>query len=230
MNRVEHEITARINRNELEGLLNTMTPGQQQAVTTRASIAEIEAELARLGVTEPAHPSKTEAATARPKRKYKRPFSQVAALLPAYEPIRAQRPKRPSQLPRAKTNTSSLAVAEKKAPRTVAELRARLDSGETPAMWAASCELSPQVLAHLTAEEIAMLPGGIRASLPEVPGGETPPRSEMASVPAEIVDLPSEHGAALVPAAEARPQRLPPLFASLAVLFLVGFCAVYFLI
>jgi hypothetical protein len=41
------EPTAPIKRDELLGLLNTMTPAEQQSITTRASTAAIEAELAR---------------------------------------------------------------------------------------------------------------------------------------------------------------------------------------
>ncbi|MDB4961932.1 MAG: hypothetical protein JWP01_1931 [Myxococcales bacterium] len=213
MNRAERENTAPIKLDELQRLLNAMTPLQQQAITTRARVSEIEAELARVDATARAQPAKVDvAATTQAevprlfngvdldafltetmsmmvtpgKRKSASSSSQVAALLPPREPTRSPRPKRPPPSTRAR----SLAVPEHKAPRTVTALGTQLDSGETAG--AASSVLSPQVLAHLSAEELAMLPAEIRGELP-VPAEDTPPRIEMTPAPcAEVVDPPSQ--------------------------------------
>jgi hypothetical protein len=148
---------------------------------------------------------------------------------PAREPTRSPRATRPSQMTCAKKQIRSLAVAEHKAPRTVAELRARLDRGESAALWAASCELSPRVVAHLRAEEIAMLPAEIRSSLPEVAETNTPPRIEVTPVPgAKVTDIRSARRAGRVASADS--QRLATLLASLAVVLLVGICVVHFLV
>ncbi|HUS30679.1 MAG TPA: hypothetical protein VMZ53_19350 [Kofleriaceae bacterium] len=62
MNRAELETTAPIKREELLGLLNAMTPAEQQAITARASISAIEAELARQReASQPSQPSQAEA-------------------------------------------------------------------------------------------------------------------------------------------------------------------------
>lgn len=288
MNRREREITAPFEVTELQQLLNTMTPEQEQAITTRTRIADVQAALAAElataahGKAEAAAPIEPEIPrlfngvdldefltetvskmvaprpprpmpppiprsstdSSRPKRKHGRPFSQVAALLPPCEPTRTPRGARPAPWTRATTQTS-LAVAEQKAPRTVAELRARMDSGETPAQWAASSGLSPRVLAHLSAEEIAMLPTEIRGALADALDRLAPPRIEIAPVPsAEVVDIQF----APVPAAKPppppttppklqpkqkpkpKPQRFAAIIASLASMILVWICAVYFLI
>lgn len=275
MNRAEREITAPIKRDELHRLLNTMTPEQEQAITTRTGILDIQAELARVVATaepvqcamaeaevprlfdgvdwdelltetvsrmvtprapKPVPPPFPRSSTAgpRPKRKYARPFAQVAALLPRSERPRSPLAARRSPSTGTRIPTRSLAVTEQqKAPRTVAELRARLDSGETPAVWADSSVLSPQVLAHLSAEEIAMLPAEIRGAVPEGPAETAPPRSELTAVPCEEVDdLLFEWGAAPVPELELEPEpeRFAAIIASVASLFLVGVCAAYFLV
>jgi len=277
MNRAEREITAPIKIDELQRLLNTMTPMQEQAITTRTRICNIQAELSQVPATaEPAQVAEVEAevprlfngvdleefltdtvsrmvtprepnpapppaprastASPRPKRRYARPFSQVAALLPRGEPPRSPRVARPSPSTGTRTQSRSLAVTQhQKAPRTVAELRARLDSGETPDLWATSSVLSPQVLAHLSTEEIAMLPAEIRGAVPEVPAGSNLQGIELTSVPcAEVIDIPSARFAARLPAAdpqpEPEPERFAAIIASVASLFLVGVCAAYFLV
>ncbi|MBA3465390.1 MAG: hypothetical protein H0T46_35995 [Deltaproteobacteria bacterium] len=312
MNRAQHETTERINRDELYRLLNTMTPAEEQQITTRARISDIQEALGRAQAVSEAAPTSAAnlpgrgrvrsnrktaraakkaakraaaeaAATAeelqaaatelaelattttpsealsngvphlfnnvdwdellttavsamlrpltpasitppsegpRANRKYARPFSQVAALLPAVEPPRRARTSMPA-LPRAKTDVRSLAIPEQRAARTVAEVRARLDSGQG---IGASPSLSTQVVEQLSAEEIAMLPMAIRLRLPEVSGSkavslEAPrmPRANLAAAPTAA-------------AAPVRASSAATILASFSVLLLVGICAIYFLL
>ena len=173
MNTVAQQVTTRIQRDELLRLLDTMTPTEQQTITTRSSISDVQA-----------------AATS---EKPNRPASQVAALLT--QP-RLPRP----ALVRAKTQ---------------------------PPM---SCPaLSAQVVAELSAEEIAMLPAEIRPEVPAVI--EMPPR-----VPGDAIDIHSAldkdlgHSIHLTaPVAAALRSRFP-LIATFATLLLLMLCAAMFLI
>lgn len=159
----------------------------------------------------------------RTNRKYARPFSQVAALLPAVEPPR--RPRTTMQpLPRAKTDVRSLAIPEQRAARNVAEVRERIDSGQG---IAASPSLSTQVVEQLSAEEISMLPMAIRLRLPVLPASPAvsmqPPRM---AVP-RGVSTPIE---ATVPVRAPSTSSALTILASFALLLLVGGSAIYFLL
>ena len=260
MDRADYEITTPIDRDELIGLLDTMTPPEQQPITVRASISAVDAALSReqpatdsrvfcdvdwddlLGAavaamvtpTRPAAIAPPIPTSTRPKRKYARPFSQVAALLEGYEPTRFPRATRPPTV-RAKTQTGS---PEAKAAQAVADVRARLDSaGEEAAQrfaageYAAFPVLSPQVAAHLSGEEISMLPMEIRLTLPDVPAWMASPRIEMTPVPgASLIALPRSTNAADGFAEELVPVRLMTILASFTIAFLVGFCVSYFLL
>ncbi|MDB4961930.1 MAG: hypothetical protein JWP01_1929 [Myxococcales bacterium] len=157
---------------------------------------------------------------------------ELLRLLKAMTPLsvraRARFPRatRPSPMARATTPIRSLAIAEHKAPRTVAELRARLDRGESAALWAASCELSPRVVAHLRAEASAMVSAEVEPSLPEA---NPAPRIGVTPVPGtDVAAIPAARRAGRVPAAGS--QRFATIIASLAVLFLVGLVAVLCLV
>jgi hypothetical protein len=251
------EITTRIARDELNRLLDTMTPAAQQSITTRASISDIQAELARHGkaepvaVVEPPAPAPALAAplfdgvdwdnllttavstiiTPRPlpppivptpadapraNRKYARPFSHVAALLPPTEAARSRRVTRPPMLTTRQTGPiRSLAVAEPKPVRSVEDLRERLDAGQelgarpiTASDAVIAEALSPQVVAQLSTEEIAMLPARVRDSLVPTPV----PLSTRPEVQPLVT----------------RP-RLVTLVASFTVSFLAALSAAYFL-
>ena len=306
MNRAEHETTERINRDELHRLLDTMTPAQQQSITTRASLSDIRAaleeaqaaaaapvappptprkaakaakaakraakraaaeaaataeelqaaaqELAVLATTPPPNPTLsngvprlfnnvdwdellTTAVSAmvaplqpapitppsdapRLNRKHARPFSQVAALLPAVQPPRRPRTTLAPPIPRTTSEVRSLAIPEQKAARTVAEVRARIDSGQG---ISAVPPLSTQVVEQLSAEEIAMLPMAIRLKLPEVPASlEAPPMSSatVAAAPIEVT----------MPVRAQTASRAGTILASFTVLLLLGLAAIYFLL
>lgn len=193
------EVTSRIDREELHRLLNTMTPLEQQAITTRTRISDIEAEAVS-------------------NRRYPRPVSEVAALLPPCDPVRFPRTTRPLPIVRATTQTDSLAVPTPKRAQSVADVRAMLDRGEEIAV-PASPALSSQVIAALTTEEIAMLPLKLRESVAELPRGKNPPRIRRPSlICAEHIEVPV-----------ATPVAWPKLVASFAVAVLLGFCGVYML-
>jgi hypothetical protein len=337
MNRAELESTAPINRDELTGLLNAMTPAEQQPITARVRVADIDAELARQlcldaapdavppetqsraarkavraakkaakkaakraaksapttaepAITEPApaEPATTEAAQdaeaggrlfndvdwdelltaavsamvtpkppravpppipkqaseTRPKRKPTAPFAQVAALLQPYEPSRFPRSTRP---PPVRATTQNGTVAEsplaKKAAQAVADVRARLDSADESATERTAAHeralypsLSPHVVAHLSGEEIAMLPMEIRLTLPEVAGWQAPPRIEMTPVPGPVCIqphvAPANESRMVSSAAVQEPSllRFATVIASFGVTFLAGICALYFLL
>jgi hypothetical protein len=246
------EITTRIQRDELLRLLDTMTPAAQQSITTRASLSDIQAELARLGNAEPAanevappllfsgidwddllttamsalvapapklafpRPIVAPApAVPGPRRRHPRPFSHVAALLPLV-PVGERRLKRPPLLTRDTAPLRTLALNAPRPPRTVAEVRERLESGDViPTRPITASDdvireaLSPQVVSELSTEEIAMLPDKVRNSL--VP---TPP---------PIVTRAPET------AAPERP-RIIMLVASFALSFLAALSAAYLLV
>jgi hypothetical protein len=92
MNTVEQQVTTRIQRDELLRLLNTMTPTEQQTVTTRSRISEIQAA----------------AASEKPNR----PFSQVAALLTQPRLPRPALVRAKTQPPESRPTLSSQVVAE----------------------------------------------------------------------------------------------------------------------
>jgi hypothetical protein len=310
MNRSQHETTARINRDELTSLLTTMTPAEQQPITTRALLSDIEAalklaqaatevapseapnqhaqaptrtdrkaekaakraarreaaanaacaeelndaasELAQLAKIEKpgatlsngvprlfnnvdwdellttavsvmvtpiaSAPIAPPSEAPRTNRKYARPFSQVAALLPAIERPRRPRPTAPLSAIRAKTDVRSLAVPEQKGARNVAEVRQRLDSGQG---IAASPPLSPQVVEQLSAEEIAMLPMAIRLKLPEVTEAPAMGTPMAIAVPSNEVTVPVR--ASSVPS-------LAAIIASFMVMLAIGLCVIYFVL
>ncbi len=171
MNGTHHESTARIDRNELRSLLDTMTPVTQQAITARVRISDVEAAL------EPAAP----------KRTYPRPISQVASLLPTSEATRYPRTTRPLMTVRAISQSDSLAVAKPKRASSVAEVRAKLDRGEEIAVPSRPV-LSAQVAAELSTEEIAMLPAEVQATLPVV-APEPPPELPIELMPVPVVPV-----------------------------------------
>jgi hypothetical protein len=157
-------------------------------------------------------------ATPRPKRR--RPFSHVAAQLGGTP-----------QLPRA-TRPPPVARAyspeELKAARALADVRARLDRAEeTAAQRAADCErgsfpvLSPQIVGHLSGEEIAMLPMEIRLTLPEPPSWYAGPRIELTPVPSRPYIV-------TPPTAERIPTRVL-IMACVAGVFWLSFCAYWLL-
>lgn len=154
MQRADHEITHPMKRDELLRLLDTLTPVEHQAITSRVLVADVEAEIARQGAL--AHAAREPAASTR---------DEVPKLV-----VRRKRTVQGTRPPTAPTRPTvrSLAVASKKAPRTLGELRARLESGESPELWAASCELSPALVACIEAE-IASLP------VPQAPSSTEPP-------------------------------------------------------
>lgn len=194
MGRAEQESTARIRRETLMGLLDTMAPTELQPITARVRISDIQAEAARqdevtkiidaskileaLNAVEESKDAKVARLAAeleqldaaastpsQPKRASKAPFSHIAALLPRTPvPVRTRG--------RAKTNNDAgLPRAEQKAVQLIADVRdkleaaARLDSqGERLSFPT----LSPRVAAELSGEEIAMLPMEVRLLLPEV--------------------------------------------------------------
>lgn len=221
------ENTARIKRDELLRLLNVTSPVGYQAITARTRLDEVAAELARAPepVTELATPPAEFAAGA--KRTYARPFSHVAALLPAAERPRRPRTTMPVITQRARTAppVHSLAVPER-APRTVADVRERLDRGED---LSARPWISARVASHLTAEEIAMLPMDLRLRLPAVTAWNAPPRIELTPMPGlPCIDLHPVPAAAPVAAAapdlsEARVVTI----ALAAAVALLGACAAY---
>ena len=193
------ETTARIKRDELLRLLNVTSPVGYQAITARTRLDEVAAELARTPepvatpvpvVETPAEIVSVPAVDVAPpaefaagsKRKYARPFSQVAALLPAVERPRAPRPTGPVRSLRAQTAppVHSLAVRDPQAAHTVSDLRARLDRGENVS---AEPWISARVASHLTADEIAMLPMDLRLRLPAVTEWNAPPRIELTPMP-----------------------------------------------
>jgi hypothetical protein len=222
MNGAEREITAPIKLDELRRLLNAMTP--LPPTTARARRTDLDVARARGDATRSGPSSTRGGEPSRPKRIYPRPFSQVVAPLPRGESTR------PSSSTPARPHSRSLAVPAHKGPRTVAELRARLDSGETAAVWAASCVLSPRVLAHLRSEELERLPEQLRGDPPRVPDEGTPPPTEVRSVPrAEVIHSQSARGIAPVPAPHAPSQRLAITIASLATVILVAICVAYLL-
>jgi hypothetical protein len=176
-----------------------------QAITARTRIDDIQAALARTvaepvaqPVVEPAAqivsvpvadvPPPTDFAPTA-KRRYPRPFSQVAAMLPSVTVTRPPRAKTAPVVGRARTSppVHSLAVPPASAPRTVSEVRERLERGEdlSQAPW-----LSARVVSHLTAEEIAMLPMDLRLRLPDAADWQAPPRIELTPMPGlPCVDL-----------------------------------------
>ena len=204
---LQQEDTARIKRDELLRLLNVTSPVGYQAITARTRLEEIQAELARTAPEQPA-PAREAVAevvaeiVSRPavgdpppadfapatKRKYPRPFSQVAAMLPS---VSVSRPPRatPPPLPRPKSSppVHSLAVPQPAASHTISDVRARLERGED--LSQEPC-LSARVASHLTAEEIAMLPMDLRLRLPDVTAWQAPPRIELTPMPGlPCVDL-----------------------------------------
>jgi hypothetical protein len=327
MNRAELESTAPMNRDELLGLLSTMTPTDEQPITARARISDIEAELARqlaLELTKPqaarteppedrkarkaaraakkaarkaakkaalanaaalerdAVPTPVEpandgparlfndvdwdqllgaavsamvtpkpptalpppipaaASEPQPKRKYARPCSHVAALLEPCEPGRFPRATRPPPMRATTNNGTERPIAEQKAARAVAEVRARLDSAEeSAAERAASHErvafpaLSAQVVAQLSGEEIAMLPMELRLSLPDATDWQ-PARIEMTPVPGLQLRSarcePVADSIVTAPVHGASPLRVMTIITSFAAAFFLGACAYYFLL
>jgi hypothetical protein len=173
MNTVEQQVTTRIQRDELLRLLNTMTPTEQQTITTRSRISDVQA-----------------AATS---EKPNRPASQVAALLT--QP-RLPRP----ALVRAKTQPPTSCPA-----------------------------LSSQVVAELSAEEIAMLPAEIRPEAPAVV--EMPP-----VVSGDAIDIHSAldkdlgHSIHLTAPVPAMLRSRFPMIATFATLLLLVVCAAIFLV
>ena len=224
--------TVRIKRDELLRLLNVTSPVGYQAITARTRLDEVAAELAR---QEPAaqivsvpvvdDPPPADFAPVS-KRKYPRPFSQVAALLPPVERPRA--PRTTGSLIALRPPTSppvhSLAVADAHAARTVSDVRERLDRGED---LAATPWLSARVASHLTADEIAMLPPDLQLRLPAVADWNAPPRIELTPMPGlPCVDL---HP---VPA-EAPVERPEPRVVTIAfsvAIALASACALYVLV
>ena len=98
--------------------------------------------------------------------------------------------------------------------------------------------LSPQVVAQLSGEEIAMLPMEIRLTLPEVAAWKTPPRIEMTPVPGEqVITIRStpckERGHSMHITEHVSSDdgvRTATIIAGFAATILVGWCAGYFLL
>lgn len=202
------ETTARIKRDELLRLLNVTSPVGYQAITARTRLDEVAAELARTSeppaapavapvVEAPAEIVSVPVADVAPpadfasgsKRKYPRPFSQVAALLPAVERPRHPRMTGPVLALRPPTSppVRSLAVVDKQASHEVSDLRDRLDRGEDVS---ATSWISARVASHLTADEIAMLPADLQLRLPAAADWQTPPRIELTPMPGlPVIDL-----------------------------------------
>ena len=142
------EITERINRHNLVRLLDTMGPVEGQAITHRTKISDLEAALA----------------SERPPsaRRYARPASHVAAMLPAVNTIHPRL---------ARTVSPDLSVHERVtvAVPPLARPARELETYEELA------QLSPQVLALLTEEELAMLPPHLQPmAMPPKPVGASP--------------------------------------------------------
>jgi hypothetical protein len=189
MKRAEHETTAPIDREQLLGLLDSMTP---------------------VASAPPKRPAATSTS---------RHFMHLAARLPSIEPIRRPRATRPPPLPRPrKTAAAEIAgPAEQKAAQTVADVLARLDTGEESAVpQAISCEppaaplLSREVVSQLSGEEIAMLPIQYRLA-PEV----------------SFRNLPPAHGTRLAPVVVRR--RVPPIVWRFVSACIFGLAAAYVL-
>lgn len=160
MSRAEQESTARIRRDELTGLLDTMSPTDQQPITARVRISDIQAEAARARGSEPSiEPPKTAKNVKAGKAKAAK-VADAAKVVKAFEdqavveevkavtspvPVRAKRPSKApfaqlaALLPstpapvriRAKTNSDATrAPAEQKAVQVIADVRAKLESAE----------------------------------------------------------------------------------------------------
>jgi hypothetical protein len=227
MNGAKLEVTVRIKCDELLQLLNTMTPMEQQRITTRSRISDIEAELARVRAT-----AVPEAEP--PKCEIPRLFNDVDCnpLLDATLSIPPQTPilgDEPTRFPHA-TLPPPFALAGTLLAGPLAVVQPLREVVSFPT-------LSPQVFARLSAEEITMLPMEIRLNLPEVRNWMTAPRIEMTPAPdGRVIGIHSapckDHGHSIrvteqTPAA-AR-SRLLTIFSSFAAVFLVGLCAVYLL-
>ncbi|HEY5927942.1 MAG TPA: hypothetical protein VIV11_39920 [Kofleriaceae bacterium] len=175
--------------------------------------------------------------SSKPQRNY--PFAHVAALLPPCEPTRFPRATRPPLVRASTPSATSDTAGAQKAAQAVAEVRARLDTAEeTAAERAASRErvsfaaMSPQVVAQLSAEEIAML------SIERTPEGwhsTTPPH--IAMTPDDVVAIHSvpcnERGHAIRVSTRERAGNaleLATIITSLAATFVVGIYVVYFLL
>lgn len=255
MTRADQETTARIDRSQLCGLLDTMSPVDQQPITARTSITDIEAELAKQRAME------AEAATP-PANKQglfggvnwneildaaagatgeleleavqdrKTAAAKAAALLPR---VSAPRGTPTTPIPRIKRQTAQTVArttAERKATQTVSDAIARLDA-DVLAERVAFPALSPQVVSNLSNEEIAMLPMELRLMLPEVPAHASHPRVQLTPVPSEqsisIRSVPCvRRGHSIrVEASEAPPRRATTIVASCAATLLVAAVGMY---
>lgn len=167
---------------------------------------------------------------AKPKRK--RPFSQLAALLPPTVPKRFPRATQPLTN-RAKSETGS--PSEQKALQAVADVREKLDvemSPERDAMYERGPfpVLSPKVVGELSAEEIAMLPMEIRLTLPEVEpqqriSGEMPVVRFRRTAPRDVVYVVPPADAIVTP--PVMRIGVVTIVKSFAAAFAIGLCLVY---
>lgn len=238
MTTAHQKTTARMRSEELYRLQNATAPVGYQAITERTRLDEVAraaaASSAALVEPPPAPPVELRS----PGRRTKRPFSQVAALLPAVERPRAHRPTQPPRL-RAPTAppVRSLAVPDPQTQRMVADVRERIDRGED---LAGSSWISARVVSHLTAEEIAMLPMDLRLRLPAVTDWQAPARIELTPMPGlPCIDLGPAPSAvpidrpidvtARVRTPHPSPVRVVTFALALATL-LLGTCAAYALL
>jgi hypothetical protein len=214
MTRTEEECTAQIDRAELLGLLGVMAPTDQQPITARTSIAQVEAELARERAVTLAEPVRITAPPPANEDWDDMPGTTVipvptsvarrAALLPA-TPRRPRRAKNQTERDPKRNEAAPVVVAQ---PETEREARGRLETvDEGPAPPATYREPKPA-----GRHAVAMLPL------------QPPP------IDAEVAAMPLPRHVGVV--AEVEPSKMSIRYAAeLAAYFViacfVGLCAVY---